>query len=743
MSQWAVPFCREKFSNVAEIAFWASYNLLCHNHYAVSDLRLILGLLPILTATIASAKGTATALHAPPKPISEDVPLNSEQVTLTGIVAELSPTEVLFRTADQDIKISLKELPEPFQKALHGSPKEIQPWRFPEKAIISRTDVAFGIRPDCTELPLSVGKLDSIANSSSDQIDFLRNIPGGTLSTFTFVTHSLSSQRGVDADGKPKGDVRPLWPRVVRTSIDGKLTLTYVCDPENPSYGKVEAIYYDDATDSLQSKEYSFHNEPGVGEGKRVLTNSSSCIQCHGTTSVKGVASFKHVWNEYSDWGDCVRTRGIALYGSNDDNMGSGYRKRYHLSKSKYPDGCTEEEDIAAIEQEKTDYQNFKRLQKDNPCYQLLPWPKIPPGKEQSRLALYYPYADDALGQVSETGGDYNFSRRANLRITKAFSHLQAKRITKLMKDDPSYNAAKYFLAMEGAHCREKGETDQLVACLGMKLDRTPTDSDPNASDIEIHNDPKSSLPILFNYGKFIGMDDSEWNLEFKLPGVPSYRMGTAEVGIADLVAGEILRDIGKKDPSIATQFPQLTDSPETSQGGKSYRCLDDVSAPIAYAVSGISTDESLCTILRTDAMAHLDTLKKEGKCNAHSASLPSSVSSVTHDPLDPASVERGRKLAMNGHKGNCTSCHSPTTENSHAYPKEILFLPSGSLPASQNSRALALLKGRGAGNFFDSLKTRLVTLSDMPPKGFGQLLTPQDKTDLQSYFRSLIDTQR
>jgi hypothetical protein len=705
--------------------------------------------LAVLATTTANAETNGTdhtvvdpGSSATPRPTVSSSTTTGGLLGVVGSIAQEGGKDVaFFRTAKQDVKIDVACLSDLMQILVKSekAKKEINNVQADDRCVISRTDLPYGVRMDCTELPLSVESLDEIANRGTDQIDFLRKIPEGTLTGFTFVTNSLSAQRGVDKDGNPKGEVSEKWPRVLRSSADGKLTLSYVCNPENPAYGKVEVIVFDDATKTLKTKEYDFSKPSGVGEDKRVANNPASCVQCHGTTSVKGTPTLRHIWPEYFFWSDCEKKRGITLYGSSDDNMGPGnFRSRLASSSNKVPDGCNDSKDRAAVEKEKADFAEFKKLQENNPCYNLLPWAKIPAGKENdAEYADYkfYPYADRA--QKTDSQGKMNYSVRTNARFTDFYSHLQGQRITQLLKSAPRYEAAKFYVVMEAAECMGPEEEKELKECAGVIVDRT-RDSRANFDNLS----PQNSAPALFSLAKRIGLSDAEWSMEFKRPGDSSYNAvmfkGTdrgedgGDHAVSDVVAGEILKDIARTNPFVATASKDGLTRGIEDRFGKGFGCIDDLGGGIRVGLRRNGSE--FCRVMKEQAKINLESLKQKGLCRDDSSSTASTTTIL--DGLDSDSISRGAALVAG--KGKCIQCHTPTETNIKDYSQELLFLSHTSATSAQNTRATQLLRAKQAENFWKTLERRLVTDADMPP-GENEVLSAQDKADIQAYFKSLI----
>ena len=128
-------------------------------------------------------------------------------------------------------------------------------------------------------------EIESLVTSTKNKTmeDFLRSISDDKLPVFTFVTNSLSLQRGrnigvPETEKNGNGQVSPLWPRIIRSSVDGRITMSYVCDKNNPAYGKVEVLSVDPSTGKVSASEWNFNQ---TQPKQRIHNNPASCISCH------------------------------------------------------------------------------------------------------------------------------------------------------------------------------------------------------------------------------------------------------------------------------------------------------------------------------------------------------------------------------------------------------------------------------------------------------------------------------
>ncbi|MBY0413583.1 MAG: hypothetical protein K2Q18_05435, partial [Bdellovibrionales bacterium] len=182
-----------------------------------------------------------------------------EKTSVTAYIEKpRGDNKVWLKTPKEDIFVDFSKLDVKTQKLIKDSnPKKNVTITFSNEAITERSEVPFGIRADCSEIPTDMDELGIIATKSKNMVDFLKNIPQGTLQGFTFVTNSLSLHRGKkDKDGE--GQVSPMWPRVLRSSADGKLTVSFVCDPKNPTFGRVEIIHFDDKDAANAARKRAF-----------------------------------------------------------------------------------------------------------------------------------------------------------------------------------------------------------------------------------------------------------------------------------------------------------------------------------------------------------------------------------------------------------------------------------------------------------------------------------------------------
>jgi mono/diheme cytochrome c family protein len=598
-----------------------------------------------------------------------------------------------------------------------------------------------GVHADCSERQIQIEDLDQLAKSSKDVLSFLKSIPADSLQSFTFVTNSLSLHMGKD-DGTGRGKVSSMWPRVLRSSIDGKTTISFVCDPKNPASGKVEIIHFDDKENKFKTTEYDFghESEPPVSPSDRVHKNPKSCVRCHAGSSFGGEVSLKPNWHGYPAWSDCKANRGIQTYGGNDDNMGPGaYREIYDFLSEPFK-GCDDKTDKAAIEKSKQDYQEFRVAQKDNECFKTLPWPD----DSDPEYKKYYPYAKKSLEtQVDDARFDYSI--RTNLRFTDTYSHLMGRRIAQILKQSPDYEKVKYFIALQGAGCLTDADKKKLSQLL-------------QAPEMEwTSENMRSSLTtgsLPYQYGKKIGLQAKDWNMQFGNDGSPNYPAAIPntyshmDLSIHHIVAGEILKDIGQSNKSLqklaSDSITRAVSAPH--QFGPRFSCIDDLGG-------GIKTDakNDLCPALHKENAKHLAKLAHSGSvceiCKAQQAAAdasPSATKQQTQEILNIAKVEkdteldasisRGKELVKADSKGKCVTCHS---SGAGILPKDFQFIINEADSENLQAESLAILHSRAKEGLADKIQNRLITTKTMPPMQTG--LSDQDRSDIQAYLKSMM----
>ena len=593
------------------------------------------------------------------------------------------------------------------------------------------------VRRDCNELPVSIDDLSKLASSTkvNSMEDFLKAIPQGSMGTFTFVTNSQSLQRGDPLKGSI---VNPMWPRVIRTTADGKLTLTFVCDPKNSAYGTVEAIYFDEKTQSLQTKEFQFTDNTlhrTVPPNHRIQDNPDSCVNCHSSRKENSSnnqspaelkKTIKYNWAEYYMWGDCVTTRGITLYGADDDLMRPGdidyftFRGRMASDDKKYLEDCDDKKDKLAHQQELVNYQDFREKQKDNPCFNTLPWSK----NDQTKT---YPYEN----------GQSDYSLQPNLRLTNSFVDSTAKRNLQLFKETgQAYNVMKYYLAIEAAGCLSEDDREKIKKLFGSQF---------SPPDIVLPKYDRYSAPsdLIAGFGKNAGFTSKDWNLDFlNDKNSYSYQDGL-QANPSAVLGGLIVKDIAANNPKIADASNQLlyyarSDSYSRGQlkdNTHDYACVTKDGPTLTNYYGTEYSRESLCSALHSENEKNLadpknaayiaslkdSSCKDTGSAPAQPASLLKTATDA-NQTLTLESITRGKSLVQTEGKGHCVNCHSNDSP--------------GFVPSDHQSNSLSILKARMQEPSFMSRLTKNLNDNSMPPD--NSHLSAQDMSDIAAYVQSL-----
>lgn len=678
---------------------------------------------------------------------------------LQGVVSSVNGNTVTFREAASDLTISLDKLtPAAITQITSPEAKEkIQKINVPDEAITATKEKPFGIRGDCSELPMSIDELKKIANDPKVKNieDLLRAMPKGTMESFTFVTNSLSAQRGT-------GDtmVSEMYPRVLRTTMDGKLTMSYTCDPKSETYNHVEVFYFDEEEEKFKTTSIKLNKAPGEGPFSRIHQSPKSCVECHSTGKpINGEVSLKPNWQGYFVWGDCDRRRGITVYGMNDDNMSEG------AYRSSYRSLCSDSEDQKAHRDSVKDYKKFRELQKDNPCYSLLPWPKEEKRNGSPWNVSMYPYATESQKRErTETGFNQNYSLRTNLRFTDVYSHWMAKRNYGLLRNHHDYEKVKGYLALEAGGCLTSYDTKAIKDLLpGINFERPSTDSRPNAMD------PRTA-PLLYAFGERVGLQPADWTMEYRETKNPNYvsamvrqtGSGEGDAGIKEALQTEVLKEQGRDNAETGKLLQGRFSRGVTDLFGSDFSCIDDKlggflmpDSPGGYGgySSGPKGGAKLCAQLRAQNDKHLkdiaarpeltlDELKVICKKEIDEALTPfvDTLAKIREElvgndtPLLRASIERGRNLVQHG-KGQCIKCHSATDDNVSRRPANFLFVPNEKLDAETQAQSAAILQNRMKEGFASEIEDQL--MMGMPPID-GVTLSNEEQRDIVNYMKSV-----
>ena len=424
--------------------------------------------------------------------------------------------------------------------------------------------------------------------------------------------------------------------------------------------------------------------------------------------------------------------------------MGNGpdgepyFRERRPSTLNRAPEGFSNALDLKAHAEEQTNFADFKKTQKSNPCFASLPWPKIPAGKanvEPYKNYKYYPYAIEAQAKTRDGYRDY--SLRTNLRLNNLYAHLNATRVAETITKAPDYKVIQYYLLLEETGCLTPEDQTELKTLM------PDLDVLPKPSALFAYGRPEMN-PLLYGYAKKIGLKDEDWTLEFKKHGT-NYRTGAAgdtidDLFTKDLVMGDLLKDVGAKNPALGVAPEDATSRGVEKSFGADFDCIDKLGGGIKNAYKDRSKNQAFCQKLHDENKKNIDFLKATGQCEVTSSAaakatdLKKAVETAVLK-LDAASVARGKALVAEHGEGACVTCHSPTAANKNS-PKDFLFLPNDTLDAKANQDALGTLKTRMQEGYLDQVKERVVKDQDMPP-GTNKL-TPTNRQDIVNYIQSL-----
>ncbi|MFZ4713298.1 MAG: c-type cytochrome [Bacteriovoracaceae bacterium] len=675
--------------------------------------------------------------------------------TYQGVVTKIENNDVYFRDGAKDVILDQTKLDETSLNKIKSKTATSKIFSItpPNDSIKMVAEVPLGIRPDCSELPYSVEDLVSIANDKSvtDINGFLEKIPQGAMQSFTLVANSLSAQKG-EGDSR----VRPEYPRVLRTTMDGKVTMSYTCDPKSETYGNVEIIYFDDASKKLKTMSLKINAAQGEGSGKRVERNPESCLKCHSNGKVNEEPFIKYNWQEYFVWGDCKENRSTVVYGMDDDGMKQNevrYRKSSHRDLA--PKDCNKADNKAAHNRQIEQYKNFRIQQKDNPCYSQLPWPKQQNPQLKNELGLgyndysMYPYAAGSPQTFYTSQKDkryiLDYRQRTNLRFNDTYGHLLSKSIAGAISKNPNYAKVKNILLQ------------QLLGCISARKGKKEIQKYLPDFKLLSHKghkyDEASGSRLLFSFGAYAGLQPGDWTMNFGNKDVSSYRAAIAnqrniigDLQITDVVAGELLAEAGKND----LELQKLAPNGFTSKGvedffGKSFSCLDELGGGIKAEVK----KQEMCYLLEErqkkviankNDCVECDNNDLEKNTNQKETKLYSNFLKSMKEIKDQSfkdSVKRGETLLHNKEFG-CISCHSYSNKSDITRSDPYAFIPNKDTDTKVQEASSKIWVDRNKDPaFFAQIKDKILVTKSMPYVG-GEKLSQQDREDLVNYLENM-----
>lgn len=522
------------------------------------------------------------------------------------------------------------------------------------------------IAPDCSEKKVTIDDLLAIEKRPDVRSvqDFLRSVPRDSLQTFTFVHRSNSLQHHkVDSQ----------WPRTLRMSADGKLALSFVCNPASQDYGRIEILHYVDppiaawrtASLDFRPRQAQFGAltdsdllpllTPGR-PGGRVHHNEPVCAKCHSAAG-DDRSEIRPVLGDYNTWD--------GFYGSDDDVV--------HPNSKEY-----------------LDYVSFLKKAESDACYGTLPWPKV----RTDEYALY-PYHEGfdikttdltqvPLWRETEKIKINNYDLRPNLKFTDTFSHLMAQRLAWELLRKPQYHQIAPILMMEAARCDDSMVSAELTRRLPGYVD-LPDDFTSTFMDPRTH---QSQTRHLYAAGLLLDISTADFGMHFTDHDNPYYNTGAAGVNrrdtsIARMAQGVLMDELAREFPTLKKYYRRARGVSEFF-APQDFSCVDDVAGPVV--LDTIEAQAAICTELsaiasssrRTSvasnvaapmsAYADIEPLvqPKPNDIATATARMRSDLSQRYVGASDPAAFARGQSLLQ-----TCTNCHGASS----SLPRPYQFL--------------------------------------------------------------------
>jgi hypothetical protein len=362
--------------------------------------------------------------------------------------------------------------------------------------------------PVCEEPKFTVDDFKDVIRNAKSKEEAVCSFPPGVMSKFTLVYDSKSLQ----APGTNK-----TYPRVIRTTADGKFSFSYTCNPdenENPNLNKFEVIFQNEETKDNEFFSVDFKKAPG----DRMHENSKSCIGCHQNR--------KHIWADYPNW--------EGTYGSNDDILDPN-------------------------DPETKDYLAFREANKDNPCYQCLPWPEPKKGDQaaEDRLSVY-PY--------TKYGKHANYNFRPNSTMSFIYGTENARRILRKAKKNPQWENLKYITLMSS-----------IPGCIpSLMKENLPVDDINRAEELQFRGE-KEFFAVL----KQLGVEDKDWSIRLNREGeeveTASYNLNGGNVVQApQIIQAEMLKELAAEDNNYKSFLHFEKAQQRTANYGDDMKCFDD-----------------------------------------------------------------------------------------------------------------------------------------------------------------------
>lgn len=664
----------------------------------------ILALIPVLSCKTAAPDSAQTKAGEPAP--------QAEAGALEGIVVSLTPTTAVFATVTDDYILKLSERALVDVERIRASQlerKKLKLALMPQE-LSTKQPNALGIRPDCSEQPLAYDELVGLARQAPDLTGFLKSLPPATMQTFTLVHKSQSPL---------KDEVDAKWPRVLRMSADAKLIFAYACRPQGAHENSMEIMRFDDATKEFKFSEVRF----GEPEASRVHENPRECQQCHAPT-MRDVDPRPN-WQMYFTWD--------GVYGIHDDQIGApepaflkkGTNPLYYFSA---PLKNIPPPPAGALTNEVEAFKDFRKLQKDNPCYATLPWaPTATLGYE------LFPY--------STTFKSANYHLRPNLKFSEGLAHLMGQRMARKFSERPAFQPLRFIAAKEAFSCTMTAD-DLATLKAVLPNYQTPTAVAKTGNDVYqnaiVPHDPRLAQaggPILFAIGKALGFAHADWSMSFNRPADPVYNTGlsadsnvplVADVSIVKVTQAALMDRLGAEFPEMKTMYGKTRG--ESANFGAKFQCVDDNGGQL-YPKGGKA---KICAMLAekqaASKAADLEAAKKPYTPRKPAGGALTGGRDIVQDrgTLDQELVKAGEKVA----ETTCATCHAG---ESGGLPKKFHFF------ANEATLAVKLKSAAGEGPFLNVAFQRIDSATKPMPPADDAVLSEYDRSALAAYLNDVF----
>lgn len=437
--------------------------------------------------------------------------------------------------------------------------------------------------------------------------DLIPILPAEYRSNFTLAYQSRSPEApSVDA----------LHPRIVLFGRGARLVLAFTGDPARPSYQTMQVLEFSD-DGSFHPHEIDFEqtqvnsNETNLSQVQprtpHIVDNPQSCARCHGNDS-------HPIWDAYDLW--------PGFYGSVDDH-------------------------IAADSPEGQNYRQFRNG----------------PGATGRYAALIYPSGSTVSPYGEGLGPSLGFA--PNLRLTKLFMQLNARRVARIIRSAPRYRNLRARLASGSLGCQpfsvpanRRATVEQTLRSHFDDKVRRHANSSPLRAPIPLELDSHyiSGTLAVVGAADLLGIDASNWFTSLET-GAPSYSSFDGAISLGTMLGTEILRDLATEYPDRFAPFMQVSTYPLEGYSAGSYDTRPQEAAQflgLPGAALRLNPNERrrLCVALRT----HRERQVTRARPNPQ----PMAVCSPNQNaaPIQPAVVDGTREISANTIGQVCARCH-------------------------------------------------------------------------------------